>query len=111
MGAAIAFLATPLVIPHANQHEAILAELGVVLAIAALPSMRTGLVMAAIATHAALWLTGPILQAQSGEASAWLLFVSIAGWLAVVTWLALREESVDDTRMGRLAPLPSGQAE
>ena len=41
MGAAIAFLATPLVIPHANQHEAILAELGVVLAIAALPAMRT----------------------------------------------------------------------
>jgi hypothetical protein len=111
MGAAIAFLATPLVIPHANQHEAILAELGVVLAIAALPAMRSGLVIAAIATHAALWLSGPILQAQSGEASAWLLFACIAGWFAVVTWLAVREESVDAARIDPIAPLPSGQAE
>ena len=79
MGAAIAFLATPLVIPHANQHEAILAELGVVLAIAALPAIRRQLVTAAIATQAVLW-TGPVLQAQSGEASAWLLFGAIAVW-------------------------------
>lgn len=94
MGAAIAFLATPLVIPHANQHEAILAELGVVLAIAALPAIRGQLATAAIATHAVLW-TGPVLQAQSGEASAWLVFGVIAVWFVAVTWLAGTSESVD----------------
>jgi hypothetical protein len=95
IGAATAFLATPLVIPHANQHEAILAEIGVLLAIAGLPSMRTALGMAAIATHAALWLTGPILQAQSGEASAWLLFAATAGWLGAVVWLGSRQPAAD----------------
>jgi hypothetical protein len=95
IGAATAFLATPLVVPHANQHEAILAEIGVVLAIAGLPANRAALVMAAIATHAALWLTGPILQAQSGEASAWLLFATTAGWLGATVWLGTRQPAAD----------------
>jgi MFS family permease len=108
MGAAIAFLATPLVIPHANQHEAILAELGVVLAIAALPAIRRQLAIAAVATHAVLW-TGPVLQAQSGEASAWLVFGAIAVWFALVIWLAGTSESVDRGRTGPVDPIPSGQ--
>jgi Glycosyltransferase family 87 len=107
VGAAIAFLATPLVIPHANQHEAILAELGVVLAIAGMPGVRRPLVAAAIVTHALLW-TGPVLQAFSGEASAWLVFACIAGWFAVVAWLAVTAESVDLAPPKPMDPLPSG---
>ena len=108
VGAAVAFLATPLVTPHANQHEAILAELGAVLAIAALPALRRPLIAAAVATHALLW-TGPVLQAFSGEASAWLLFGAIAGWFGAVTWLAVRSESVDLGPTSQAEPLPTGQ--
>jgi hypothetical protein len=57
--------------------------------------MRTALVTAAIATHAALWLTGPIVQAQSGEASAWLLFATTAGWLGATVWLGTRQPAAD----------------
>jgi hypothetical protein len=91
-GAAAAFLATPLVIPHANQHEAILAELGVLLLIAAEPTLRRGLAIAAVATHLLLW-SGPVLQAQSGEASAWLLFAAVLSWLFATGWLAVRRRS------------------
>ena len=35
-----------------------------------------------IVTHALLW-TGPVLQATSGEASAWLVFGAIAVWFAI----------------------------
>lgn len=86
LGAAAAFLATPLVIPHANQHEAVLAMLGVLLVIAAAGELRTRLVTAAVILHAVLWV-GPVLSA---EASAWLLFVSQLAWLGLVVWLAQR---------------------
>jgi len=91
VGAAVAFLATPLVLPHANQHEAILATLGVLLLIAGLQEYRSGLAVAAIATHAVLW-SGPALQAQSAEASAWLLFAAICGWLLIAVVVARRPE-------------------
>lgn len=84
LGAAAAFLATPLVIPHANQHEAILAMLGVLLAVAAVPELRTRLAAGAIGLHALLWV-GPALQAQE---SAWLLFAGELVWLGIVAMLA-----------------------
>lgn len=79
LGAAAAFLATPLVIPHANQHEAVLGALGILVLVAATGQMRTRLAAAAIATHAILW-AGP---AMSGQASAWLLFAALLAWLLV----------------------------
>jgi hypothetical protein len=84
LGAAAAFLATPLVIPHANQHEAVLAMLGVLLVIAVASELRTWLVAGAIGLHAILWL-GPVLPA---EALAWVLFGAQLAWLMVVVWLA-----------------------
>ena len=87
LAAAAAFLATPLILPHANQHEAILAELGVVLAIGAAGSVRKHLAAAGVGTHALLW-AGTVMAA---EASAWMLFAAILGWLGVVVWLCRRE--------------------
>jgi hypothetical protein len=87
MAAAAAFIATPLVIPHANQHEAILAEMGVVLAIGAAGSVRNRVAAGAVASHAVLW-AGPVLPAQ---ASAWLLFAALLVWLGGLAWLAVRE--------------------
>jgi len=86
LGAATAFLATPLVIPHANQHEAILAGLGVLLLlVAARDHPAWGRLAAmAIGLHAVLWV-GPTIGA---EASAWVLFLACLGWLVVAVWLA-----------------------
>ena len=84
LGAAAAFLATPLVIPHANQHEAILGALGIVLLVSAVPHRRLWLVAAAICLHALLW-SGPLLDPQT---AAWLLFLALAAWLGVVAWMA-----------------------
>jgi hypothetical protein len=86
LGAAAAFLATPLVTTHANQHEAVLASLGVLLVIGATSELRTTLVAAALVLHAVLWL-GPVV---TSEASAWLLFGAQLGWLVVVVLLARR---------------------
>ena len=86
LGAAAAFLATPLVIPHANQHEFVLATLGILLVVVALPEMRRLLVPLAIGTHLVLW-SGAVLDAQ---ASAWLLFGLQICWLLMVVWLARR---------------------
>jgi hypothetical protein len=86
LAAAVAFIATPLILPHANQHEAILAEMGVLLAIGAAGSVRKGLAAGAVATHAVLW-AGPAMPA---EASAWMLFIAQLAWLAVVTVIAVR---------------------
>ncbi len=99
MGAAAAFLATPLVIPHSNQHEAILAQLGVLLLIGAAPAPdRRALIAGALGTHAFLWL-GPLLQAQSGEASAWLLFGTIGLWLVIAVFVALQEREAGSARL------------
>jgi alpha-1,2-mannosyltransferase len=87
LGAAAAFLATPLVIPHANQHEAVVAIVGVLLAVAAVPELRARLAAGAIALHAVLWV-GPAIHAQD---SAWLLFGAQLAWLGIVVALALRE--------------------
>jgi hypothetical protein len=86
LAAAAAFLATPLLMTHANQHEAVLSMLGVLLAIGVAGELRTRLAAAAIGLHAVLWV-GPVLPA---EASAWLLFGAQLGWLGVVVWLAQR---------------------
>ena len=87
LAAAAAFIATPLVIPHANQHEAILAAFGVLLAIgAAAPPIRSRLAAAAVATHAIVWV-GPAMPA---EASAWLLFAAMLAWLVQTCVIAVR---------------------
>lgn len=86
LGAAAAFLATPLVIPHANQHEFVLATLGIVLVVAAVPEMRRRLATWAVGLHPVLWV-GVVLDAQP---AAWLLFASELAWLGVVAWLAVR---------------------
>ena len=84
LGAAAAFLATPLVLPHANQHEFVLAALGVVLAVTAVPSMRRRLGSVAIGLHAVVW-GGVALQP---EEAAWLLFLVQLGWLLTVAWMS-----------------------
>jgi len=85
LGAAAAFLATPIVIPHANQHEFVLATIGILLAVAAVPELRRRLATWAVGLHPILWM-GVALDAR---AVAWLLFAAEVGWLAVVLWLAL----------------------
>jgi hypothetical protein len=89
LGAATAFVATPLVIPHANQHEAILATLGLLIAITALEELRVRLVAASIGLQAVLW-SGPLL---SDEASAWLLFVALLVCLLGLLALSWRERA------------------
>ncbi len=86
LGAAAAFLATPLLIPHANQHEFVLAELGILLLVAAVPAQRYRFATAAVLLHVVLW-AGLALDAQS---SAWLLFGAQLAWLAVIAWAASR---------------------
>ena len=84
LGAAAAFLATPLVIPHANQHEFVLAALGILVAVVAVPQMRGWLATLAIGTHALLW-AGAVADAEVG---AWLLFSAELAWLLIVVWLS-----------------------
>ena len=100
LAAAAAFLATPLVIPHANQHEAILAALGVLILLAAVPELRVRLALAAVASHAVLWI-GPALDPQG---SAWLLFGMQLAWLAVVALLSWHERG----EYFRRVPVPVG---
>jgi hypothetical protein len=104
LGAAAAFLATPLVIPHANQHEFVLATLGILLAVVAVERLRGRLATLAVATHALLWV-GPIPDAEVG---AWLLFAMELAWLLIVVWLsgvALRADRPGDV------PLPTEAGE
>jgi hypothetical protein len=84
LGAAAAFLAMPVALPHANQHEFVLATLGILLAVAALPDLRRRLATVAILLHPVVW-AGVALQAQ---AAAWLLFAVELGWLLVVLWMS-----------------------
>jgi hypothetical protein len=91
LGAAAAFLATPLVVPHANQHEFVLATLGILLAIAAAPELRRQLATLAVALHPVLWI-GVVADA---EAAAWLLFAVELAWLVLVAWLAVRGSAAD----------------
>jgi alpha-1,2-mannosyltransferase len=104
LGAAAAFLATPLVIPHANQHEFVLAGLGMLLAVVALPQMRGRLATLAIGTHALLW-AGVVVDAEVG---AWLLFGVELAWLLIVVWLSGLESRAD--RPDNL-PLPTDAGE
>ena len=103
LGAAAAFLATPLVIWHANQHEFVLAPLGILLAVAAVPELRTRLATLAIGLHAVLW-SGLVLDAQ---ASAWLLFGVQLGWLIIVVWMSGLDQP-SRRLAGKRAVLPSG---
>ncbi|HEX6140283.1 MAG TPA: glycosyltransferase family 87 protein [Candidatus Limnocylindria bacterium] len=89
LGAAAAFLATPLVIPHANQHEFVLASIGIVMVVAAAGDRRVALASLAIAAHAILW-AGPVMEAT---ASAWMLFGACLVWLAIAAVLAGRAEA------------------
>jgi hypothetical protein len=89
LGAAAALIATPLITPHANQHEAIVASLGILLMIGSVPQMRARLVAGALGLHAVLW-AGPALEA---EVSAWLLFGALLAWLSAAAWLAWRSRA------------------
>jgi len=91
LGAAAAFLGTPLIIPHANQHEFVLATLGILLAVVALGEMRRMLATLAIGTHAVVWV-GVIPDAR---AAAWLLFSVQLMWLLIVVWLSRLPSEAD----------------
>jgi hypothetical protein len=86
LGAAAAFIATPLVLPHANQHEFVLATLGILLAVAAVPELRRRLATVAVVLHPVVW-GGVVL---SGQMAAWLLFGVQLGWLLLVVWMSGR---------------------
>jgi len=100
LGAAVSLVATPLVLPHANQHEAILPILGILVAAAAFPDARRWLVVGAVVLHLALW-TGPLL---SGSDAGWLLFAASLTCLIAMVALAWRER----TRYFRPVPVPPG---
>jgi hypothetical protein len=100
LAAATAFVATPLVTPHANQHEAILASLGLLIAIAAVEELRPRLAVGAITMQALLWV-GPLL---TNEASAWLLFSLLIASLIGLALLSWREGA----RSFRPGPVPAG---
>lgn len=100
LGAAISLVATPLVIPHANQHEAILVALGILVAISALEELRVQLVGGAIALQGLVWI-GPLL---TGQEAAWLLFSAVLACLMLLTALAWRER----TRYFSPLPVPAG---
>jgi hypothetical protein len=84
LGAAAAFLATPLVIPHANQHEFVLATLGILLAVVATAETRWRLATVAIGTHAVLW----VAVIPDAWTAGWLLFGLELAWLLIVVWLS-----------------------
>ena len=92
LGAAAAFLATPLLLPHANQHEFVLASVGILLAVLVAGDLRVRLAVAATGLHAILW-AGPILDAQ---ASAWVIFAIMLAWLVVVAALARSDKPAGD---------------
>ena len=101
LAAAAAFLATPLVIPHANQHEFVLAALGILLALAAVPELRRRLAAGAVGLHPVLW-AGVVVDAR---VAAWLLFAIQLAWLAVVLWVALRPALPSAPRPGNPEPI------
>jgi hypothetical protein len=86
LGAAAAFIATPLVVPHANQHLFVLATIGILLAVVAVPELRRRLATVAIVLHLVAW--GGV--ALDGQAGAWLLFALELGWLLLVVWMSGR---------------------
>ena len=100
LGAAISLVATPLVIPHANQHEAILAALGILVAIAAIEELRGQLATAAVGLQGLMWI-GPVL---TGQGAGWLLFLALLASLGGLAALARRE----GTRYFRPVPVPPG---
>jgi hypothetical protein len=84
LGAAAAFIATPLVVPHANQHLFVLATIGILLAVITVPELRRRLATVAIVLHLVAW--GAI--ALDGQTAAWLLFAVELGWLLIVLWMS-----------------------
>jgi len=86
LGAAAAFIATPLVVPHANQHLFVLATIGILLAVLAVPELRRRLATVAIVLHLIAW--GGV--ALGGQGGAWLLFGLELGWLLLVVWMSGR---------------------
>lgn len=87
LAAAAAFIATPLVVPHANQHLFVLATIGILLAVVAVPELRRRLATVAIVLHLVAW--GGV--ALDGQAGAWLLFGLELGWLLLVVWMSGRQ--------------------
>lgn len=90
---AAALVATPLVIPHANEHEAVL---GIVawMVLASRPGWRPRwLVPLAVALHAVLWLGLPLW----GTGAAQLAFGALLVSLAAVVALALGQPQLDGT--------------
>jgi len=102
LGAAAAFLATPLALPHANQHEFVLATLGILLAVAAVAELRRRLAILAIGLHPVVWAG----VALDPEAAAWLLFAVELGWLLIVLWMS----GARGQRQG-VVPLPTAGSE
>jgi hypothetical protein len=72
------------VVPHANQHAFVLATLGILLAVIAVPELRRRLAPLAIGLHPVLW-AGVALDAR---AAAWLLFAVELAWLLIVLWMS-----------------------
>ena len=97
LAVAAAFLAAPLVIPYANQDEAILGELAVLVLLAGIPPLRRLLVPVALGFHAVLW-AGLLLGATGG---AWLLFGAQLAWLGLVVLVAARERVEGGARLLR----------
>ena len=91
LAAAAAFIATPMVVPHANQHLFVLATIGILLAVVAVPELRGRLATVAIVLHLVAW--GGV--ALDGQAGAWLLFGLELGWLLVVVWMTGSREQTD----------------
>jgi hypothetical protein len=83
LSAAAAFIAGPLVVPHANQHAFVLASLGILLAVVAVPELRQRLAMVAIGLHPIVW--GAV--ALDAEAAAWVLFSMELAWLFLLLWM------------------------
>lgn len=82
--------ATPLVIPHANEHEAVLGVMAWVILVSQVTPRPRWLVPVGLALHAALWLGVPLW----GTAAAQLSFTALLLTLAVVVLLASTQRQV-----------------
>lgn len=81
---AAALIATPLVVPHSNEHEAILAVMAWLILLGSGRPRPGWLVPLAVTLHGCLWLALPLW----GEGAARLTFAALIVSLAVVVMLA-----------------------
>lgn len=94
--------ATPLVIPHANEHEAVLGVLAWVILVSRVAPRPRWLAPTGLALHAALWLGLPLW----GTGAAQLSFAALMVTLAVGVLLASAQPQVSSGGTN-----PSGQRE